>query len=160
MSLIHSLPRDTFTHNQHIDYLLPDPLVARLESFSKLEELSISFNTPGIPPSPRNGRDLLEETEAGVTLPLLKRFTFQGGSAYLDRLLSQIRTPLLKQLNIMLFNQLHYALSHLTRFTNTTERHIIPIAKIIFKHDAVSIFRDHRMQQPDEPLNLSLHVTY
>lgn len=54
---------------------------------------------------------------------------------------------------------IYFALPILSRLTNTTEGLTLPIAKIIFKHDVVSILMDHRRQQAnDGPSSFSPHV--
>ncbi|KAH9023739.1 hypothetical protein EDB85DRAFT_304680 [Lactarius pseudohatsudake] len=136
-------------------YFLPRHLVTRLRSFSQLEELTIGFSIPLPRPSAEKG--LLQELEAPVTLPVLKRLTFRGVSAYLDSFVAQIRAPLLEQLRITLFNQIAFALPHLSRLTNATER--LLTAKIIFERDAFSIVADHHRQQlGNGPPSFSLHV--
>ncbi|KAN0132128.1 hypothetical protein V8E53_010047 [Lactarius tabidus] len=145
LSLTLALVTLTLTQIQDFGYFSPQHLIARLRSFSQLEELSIGFSIPL--PRPSAERKLLQEMEAPVTLPLLKRLTFRGVSAYLDSLVAQIRAPLLEQLNITLFNQIHFALPHLSHFTNTTEGLKLPVAKIIFKHDGVSMVMEHGMHE-------------
>ena len=126
-------------------YFLPKDLVRYLQSFSQLEELSISFSVPL--PRPSAERELSDALQNPVTLPTLRYLTFKGVGAYLDSLVAQIRAPLLDHLNITLFNQIAFALPHLSHFTNTTEGLDLPTAKIIFTHDAVSVVTDHRTQQ-------------
>ena len=126
-------------------YFLPKDLVRYLQSFSQLEELSISFSVPL--PRPSAERELSDALQNPVTLPTLRYLTFKGVGAYLDSLVAQIRAPLLDHLNITLFNQIAFALPHLSHFTNTTEGLDLPTANIIFTHDAVSVVTDHRTQQ-------------
>ena len=143
-----SLVTLTLTNRDFVNFL-PHHLVARLRSFPQLEELSIGFSIP----SPTTKTEPFQEIEhAPVTLPSLKRLTFQGISAYLNNFVAQIRAPLLEQLSITLLNQISFALSHLSHFTNTTQGLMLPIAKIIFKDSAVSIITGHG------PSNFSLHV--
>jgi hypothetical protein len=148
----------TLTNTRASGYFLPQHLITRLRSLPLLEELSIGFSIPL--PRPSAERELLHELEAPVTLPVLKRLTFQGVSAYLDSLLAQIRAPLLEQLSITFFNQIAFALPHLSHFTNTTEGLRLPIAKIAFARDAFSVVADHRTQQVgDGTPSFSLRVT-
>ncbi|KAN0132126.1 hypothetical protein V8E53_010045 [Lactarius tabidus] len=151
------IPRHTYTRKHHFGYFIPQHLIARLRSFSQLEELSIGFSVPI--PRPSTEGELLQDMEAPVTLPLLKCLTFRGVSVYFDSFVAQIRAPLLEQLNITLFNQLHFALPHLSHFTNDTEGLRLPIAKIIFNPNAVSIVTYQHEQQPsDGSPSCSLHV--
>ena len=152
-----SLVTLTLANIQDFSYFLPQHLIARLRSFSQLEGLSIGFSVPL--PRPSTERELLQDIEAPVTLPSLKRLTFRGVSIYFHSFVAQIRAPLLKQLSITLFNQIHFALPHLSHFTDTAEGLRLPIAKIIFKPDAVSIVTDQREQQAgDGPSSFSLHL--
>ncbi|KAH9060649.1 hypothetical protein EDB87DRAFT_571076 [Lactarius vividus] len=138
-----SLATLTLTNIQTSGYIFPVQLVARLRSLPQLEELSIGFSIPI--PRPRAERELLGEQGTGtlVTLPNLKLLMFQGVSTYLERLVAQIRTPLLERLNITLFNQIAFALPHLSHFANITEGLKLPNAKVTFQCDAVSIITDH-----------------
>ncbi|KAH9175952.1 hypothetical protein EDB89DRAFT_240045 [Lactarius sanguifluus] len=126
-------------------YFRPRLLVVRLQSLPQLEKLSIGFSIPI--PRPGSERELLGEQGLPVTLPNLKDLTFQGVSAYLERIVAQIRAPLLERLDITLFNQIAFALPHLSHFTNITERLKLPIANVFFERDEVSIITtSHRLQ--------------
>ena len=93
--------------------------MARLRSLPQLEELYIGFSIPI--PRPSTERELLGEQGTPVTLPSLKNLRFKGVSAYLESLVAQIRAPLLEQLDITLFNQIAFALPHLSHLINITE---------------------------------------
>ncbi|KAH9004604.1 hypothetical protein EDB86DRAFT_1966240 [Lactarius hatsudake] len=118
-------------------YFRPKLLVARLQSLPQLEELSIGFSIPI--PRPSTEKELLGKQGPPVTLPNLKSLTFQGVSAYLERIVAQIRAPLLERLDITLFNQLIFALPHLSDLTNITGGLKLPIANVFFERDEVSI---------------------
>ena len=135
----------------------PQHLVARLKSLFRLEELTIDFTVTS-PPHPGDESELLQDMEVPVTLPLLKRLTFRGIGPYLDSFVAQIRAPHLQQLDITLFHLFPYTLPHLSHFINTTEELMLPIAKIIFENDAVSIVLDRGEQQGDETSIFSLEV--
>ena len=122
-------------------YFLPRQLVARLWSLPQLEKLTIEFSVPI--PRPSAERELLGKQGAPVTLPNLKYLTFQGVSAYLERLVSQIRTPLLERLEITLFCQIAFSLPHLSHLINMTEGLKLLAAKVFFWHDAVTIILGH-----------------
>ncbi|KAH9068000.1 hypothetical protein EDB83DRAFT_669191 [Lactarius deliciosus] len=133
----------TLTNIQTSGYIFPVQLVAYLRFLPQLEELSIGFSIPI--PRPSAERELLGEQGAGtpVTLPNLRLLTFLGVSTYLERLIAQIRSPLLERLNITLFNQIAFALPQLFHFTNITEGLKLPNATVTFQRDAVSIITDH-----------------
>jgi hypothetical protein len=92
-----------------------------------------------------------------VTLPNLKHLAYQGVSAYLECLVAQIRTPLLERLEITLFNQIAFELPHLSRYINIMEGLKLPIAKVSFGRDTVSVITDHRDTQEYDG-RISLHV--
>jgi hypothetical protein len=56
-----------------------------------------------------------------VTLPNLRWFWFQGGSAYLETVVCRVITPRLEKLQVFFFEQLTFSVPHLVQFTNTTE---------------------------------------
>ncbi|KAI9452685.1 hypothetical protein BJY52DRAFT_1225982 [Lactarius psammicola] len=124
-------------------YFLPGQLVARLWSLPQLEELTIGFSIPI--PRPPTERELLGRRRTPATLPKLKYLTFQGVSAYLERLVSQIKAPLLERLDITLFGQIAFALPHLSRFTNITKRLALPKAEVVFWRDEVTILLNHHV---------------
>ena len=115
----------------------PRLLVARLQSLTQLKELSIDFSIPI--PRPSTERDLLGEKGAPVILPSLTNFQFKGVGAYLDCLIAQIRAPLLEHLGITLFNQIVFALPHLSRFINISEGFKPHVARANFFRDGVSV---------------------
>ncbi|KAI9457251.1 hypothetical protein BJY52DRAFT_1416883 [Lactarius psammicola] len=118
-------------------YIRPRLLVARLQSLPRLEELSIGFSVPI--PRPSAERELLGKKGTPVTLPHLKKLTFRGVSTYLECLVAQIRAPLLERLDITLFNQIAFALPHLSHLTDITEGLKLPKAKVFFGRDEFSI---------------------
>ena len=108
------------TNIQACGYIRPRLLAARLESLSQLKELSIGFSIPI--PRPSVEGLLLGKQGTPVILSHLKYFTFRGVSAYLEHLISQIRAPVLRTLDVILFNQLAFTLTHLSQFVNNTEQ--------------------------------------
>ena len=118
-------------------YFRPRLLVARLRSLPQLAELSISFSTPI--PRPSAEMELLGEQGTPVTLPNLQTLQFKGVSAYLESVIAQIRVPLLKWFVITLFNQIAFALPHLSRFINRIEGSQLPALRIHFDPNEVSI---------------------
>ena len=161
LSSTSSLVTLTLADIQPSGYFIPRHLVARLRSLPQLEELSIGFSIPL--PSPSAEGELLGTLEptpvtlqlkrltfeepTSATLPVLKHFTFQGVSSYLECLLPQISTPLLEHLNITLFNQVTSTLPHLSRFTNVPEGLKGPTSSVIFEYDAVSVITNERRQE-------------
>ncbi|KAN0129081.1 hypothetical protein V8E53_013077 [Lactarius tabidus] len=136
-------------------YFRPRLLVARLGSLPQLEELSVGFSIPM--PRPSAEKELLGKWGTAVMLPNLKHLRFKGVTAYLERIVAQIRAPLLEQLNITLFNQLAFALPGLLHFTNRTERLKLPVVEVTFARDAVSIIIDHHNSRQGNG-HFALHV--
>jgi hypothetical protein len=123
---------------QASSYFRPRLLVVRLGSLPQLEELSIGFSVPI--PRPSTERLLLGGKGTPVILSKLKCFTFRGVSAYLERLVSQMRVPVLEKLDITLFNEIAFRLPHLSRLVNITEQIKRDTAAIIFERNMVAIF--------------------
>ncbi|KAN0132853.1 hypothetical protein V8E53_009218 [Lactarius tabidus] len=144
-------------------YFVPKLLVARLQSLSQLEKLSIGFSIPL--PRPNAERELLSQQGILVTLPNLKILKFKGISAYLECLVAQIRTPLLKRLVITLFNQMTFTLRHLSHLANVTEKIKPDTAKVSFERNKVSVNMDDSTRlagdddDEDDDEHFSLAVT-
>ena len=111
--------------------------MARLQLLTQLEEPSIGFSIPL--PHPNTEGELLGKQGVPVTLPNLKLLTFQGVSSYLERLTAQINAPLLEHLDITLFDQIAFALSHLSHFIKRTEGFKLFDAEVLFWRDVVCI---------------------
>ena len=137
-------------------YFRPGLLVARLQSLPQLEELSIGFSIPI--PRPSAERELLGKWGTPMTLPNLKHLRFRGVNSYLERMLGQIRAPLLEQLDITLFNQIVFSLPHLLYFTSTTEMLKLPIAEVTFGHEAVSMIMIMDTHSTQQSRRFALHV--
>ncbi|KAI9435926.1 hypothetical protein H4582DRAFT_2161393 [Lactarius indigo] len=153
-----SLVTLTLTNIQSSGYFLPEHLVARLRFLPQLEEMAICFSVPI--PRPSAEGELWNGPETPVTLPILKRLTFRGVSAYLESLVAQISAPLLEHLGITVFNQVAFTLQHISHFTNTTQGLKLPIASVIFEHDAVSVVADQydRQHRANGPSSFSFRV--
>ncbi|KAF8269973.1 hypothetical protein EI94DRAFT_1828607 [Lactarius quietus] len=145
-----------FTDIETSSYFRPRLLAARLSSLPQLEELSIGFSVPI--PRPSTERELLGDLGTPVTLPNLTVLRFNGVGAYLERLVAQIRAPLLEWLDITLFNQIAFALPHLSYFINITE--VFKPAKattVTFLRDEVFIAASHDKSRPyGGPFHLSM----
>jgi hypothetical protein len=69
---------------------------------------------------------------------------FKGVSAYLESLVAQIRAPLLEQPYITLFNQIAFALPHLSRLVNITSGFKLPKVAVSFGSDVVTVTVQHQ----------------
>ncbi|KAF8269986.1 hypothetical protein EI94DRAFT_1724035, partial [Lactarius quietus] len=135
------------TDIQTSSYFRPRLLAARLSSLPQLERLSIGFSVPI--PRPSTERELSGKLGTPITLPNLRTLRFNGVGAYLECLVAQIRAPLLEWLDITLFNQIAFALPHLSYFINITE--VFKPAKattVTFRRDEVFIAASHGKSQP------------
>ena len=156
LSSASSLVTLVLTNIRASGYFRPRLLVARLESLPQLEELSVGFSIPI--PRPSAEKELLGKWGTPVTLPNLKHLRFKGVSAYLERIVAQIRAPSLERLDITLFNQIAFALSHLSHFTNITAGLKLPVVEVKFAHDAVSIIMGHDYWAQQHDRRFALHV--
>ena len=74
-----------------------------------------------------------------VTLPNLRWFAFQGGSAFLEAVVGHTTAPCLEQFGIEFFEQLTFSVPRLLQFMNTT-RHLRPgSAKFEFSDEDVCV---------------------
>ena len=122
---------------QTSSYFHPRLLVARLSSLPQLKELFIGFSIPI--PRPSTERELLGGQRAPIILPSLTGLRFKGVGAYLESLVAQFRAPLLEQLHITLFNQVAFALPHLSYLLNITEEFKLTGARVGFDHNMVVV---------------------
>ena len=136
-----SLVKLVLSNIQTASYFRPRLLVARLSSLPQLEELFIGFSIPI--PRPSTERELLGEKGTPVTLPSLRDLQFEGVAAYLESLVAQIRAPLLERLGVTLFNQVAFALPHLSYLIEITEAFKHPCAAVRFNHREVYVTMVH-----------------
>jgi hypothetical protein len=127
----------TLTHIQHSCYFPPGYLVTQLQGLPHLEELSVGFAIPI--PLPSSEGEMLPAPIPPVTLPTMKRLTFQGVGVYLDNLVAQINTPLLERLNLTILFELAFNLTSLTEYIHRTEGFGCLVARVIFNKDGTSI---------------------
>ena len=131
----------SLTHIGVSTYFPPGNLITRLQGLPHLEELSVGFAIPI--PLPSSERELLPPPFPPVTLPTLRRLSFQGAGVYLENLVAQIETPLLKQLSLTFFFELAYTLANLTEFIHRAEEFGCLVAQVIFDKNGVSIDAGH-----------------
>ena len=101
-------------------YFRPNDLLQRLSLMPQLEVLGIGFHSPV--PNREVEMQLLDTlTMTHISLPNLRSFAFAGVTAYLEALLPRMAVPLLKQLEIIFFNQVTFSVPHLLQFISTKE---------------------------------------
>ena len=146
----------SLTHIEAPCYLPLGQLVTQIQGLPHLEELIIGLAASATP-LPSSEEEPLPASIPPVTLPTLRRLTFQGVSVYLDNFVAQINTPLLERLSLTLFLELAVTpLVNLNEFIQRTEIFGCLVARVIFNKDGASIYADHYEQQGIE--KLSLHV--
>ena len=114
-------------------YVPPDAMVTGLAALTRLEILSIGFQSPTPRPGPRFP-PLIR-----VVFPSLIAFNFRGVSEYLEDLVARIDTPLFKNFTIVCFNQLKFEIPRCSEFIHRTES--LEIAR--FKHARVEFGEKH-----------------
>ena len=120
-------------HIPHSGYISPETMVTCLSAMTRLETLNLGFH------SPRSHPDRASRRPAPLTravLPALTHLWFQGVSEYLDDLVAQINTPLLRTLEIVFFHQLVFNILHLPEFISRAEVfNVLNEAYIVFHRD-------------------------
>ena len=156
LSSMISLSILSLTHIQGCCYFPPGHLVTQLRGLPYLEELSIGFAVP-IPLPNSEGNLFSSPTPPVIMLHTLRRLTFRGEDDYLDDLVAQINTPLLKRLDLTLFFDVAFTLVNLTEFIRRTEGFGCSVARVIFHKDGASIDTGTSYHEQDIG-KLSLHV--
>ncbi|KAI0246015.1 hypothetical protein BJV78DRAFT_212806 [Lactifluus subvellereus] len=136
-------------------YFPPGYLLTRLLLMPQLEALTIGFR------SPLPGRDVERQLldipiATHVTLSNLRWFGFRGVGAYLEGLLTRISTPVLGNLEIVVFNQPTFTIPHLLPFMRTSENPNLSIVRLSFYRDAIVLRAGHHVQGPLNPLYLEV----
>lgn len=142
-------------------YFSPESLIAHIRTMPNLRTLSVGFLSvaPGrlLPPGQRS--------QAHIELPALKQLVYRGLSAYLESLLARIRTPVIQDIDIMLFNQLTLRIPHICTFISDLETFQPTTARIDFAQTSAHILltvpsmalqsSEPQSQSPDISLGMS-----
>ncbi len=123
-----SLPSSSYFH--------PNELIQRLSHLPHLEKLMIDFDFP-VSDSDVEGQLLHTPIVTRVTLPTLRWLSFFGTSAYLEALLPQITTPLIRTLHMTFPYQPTFSVPHLQQFLTTAEKLEFNSAILIFHEEGV-----------------------
>jgi hypothetical protein len=91
----------------HSGYISPEAMAVCISALNSLTRLSIGFKSPASRPDPitRHPPPLTH-----AVLPALTKFYFHGVSEYLEDVMAQINAPLLRAMEITLFNQLVFGI--------------------------------------------------
>jgi hypothetical protein len=94
-------------------YISPEAMFTGLSTLTRLESLTISFESPASRPD----RSRRPPPLTRAVLPALTEFQFQGTSEYLEILVARIDAPLLQHIDIMFFHQLIFDIRQLPHFS-------------------------------------------
>ncbi|KAH9019114.1 hypothetical protein EDB85DRAFT_2154013 [Lactarius pseudohatsudake] len=120
-------------------YFSPDSLVTQIRAMPFLQVLSISFLSTVPRPGFRGERVLPRGQVARIELPGLTQLIYRGVSAYIEALLSRIRSPRIEDVDIALFNQLTLDVPRTCEFVRELESLRPTRARIDFAEGSVHI---------------------
>ena len=144
-----NLVRLSLWHIPHSGYISPEAIVPCLSMLARLESISLGFRYPRSQ-ALRASRHPLRLTH--IVLPSLTFLGFGGDIEYLEDILSQIETPMLKETDFSLFNQLVFDAQLLGRFIRRTETFMtFDTARVVFSSFTVevSLFGQEEMANND-----------
>jgi hypothetical protein len=122
----------------HSGYISPEAMVICLAVLTRLEGLTIGFNSPRCRPD-RNSRRPPLPTRA--LLPVLADLQFKGVCEYLEDLVARIDAPLLNKLRITFFHQLIFDTPQLTQLISRTPKfNAHDEARVVFSWDVSVTF--------------------
>ncbi|KAH8984043.1 hypothetical protein EDB92DRAFT_1547149 [Lactarius akahatsu] len=120
-------------------YFSPDSLITQIRAMPFLQVLSISFLSTVPRPGFRGERVLPRGQVARIELPGLTQLIYRGVSAYIEALLSRIRSPRIEDVDIALFNQLTLDVPRTCEFVRELESLRPTRARIDFAEASVHI---------------------
>ncbi|KAH9066188.1 hypothetical protein EDB87DRAFT_694115 [Lactarius vividus] len=120
-------------------YFSPDSLITQIRAMPFLQILSISFLSTVPRPGFRGERVLPRGQVARIELPGLTQLIYRGVSAYIEALLSRIRSPRIEDVDIALFNQLTLDVPRTCEFVRELESLRPTRARIDFAEASVHI---------------------
>jgi hypothetical protein len=145
-SLVHLHPLNT----TYEDCILPNAMVTCLSSLTRLEDLSIGFQSPGYYPLDREVR---HPPLPRIDLPSLTRLWFCGNSVYLDQLVSRINAPLLHILEMVFLNHVYFDILKLTEFIDRAERFkVLDRAEILFHGRLITVTLSSQKEAGDRTI--------
>ena len=101
----------------HSGYFLPEAVVTLISMLSRLEVLSLEFQSPRSRPNSESRR--LPPSKRSV-IPALDHFRFKGAIEYLEDVVAFIDAPQLNHFFITFFNQINFDTPQLAHFINRT----------------------------------------
>ena len=120
----------------HSGYIPPEIIVTALSTLTRLESLSLRFESPQSLPDPAH-QHLPPPTRSVLTN--LRRFSFKGDSEYLEVVMAHIDAPQLFCLDTTLFNDIIFDTPQLTQFISRTPRmKALEKARVTFEGNAAA----------------------
>jgi hypothetical protein len=119
-------------------YFEPDTLLQWISFMPQLETLRIVFLFPVLNDDVEM-QLIHSPIMTHITIPNLRRFEFQGASAYLEAVVHRITAPQLEKLRIQLFLQTTLSVLRLPQFMDTAENLRFDSTKIKFSKNLVSV---------------------
>jgi hypothetical protein len=138
-------------------YFPPDSLVAHIRAMPHLQTLSVGFLSTFPRPGLGTERFLPPGHIARVELPALTQLIYRGVSAYIEALLTQIRTPLIRDVDVTLFNQPTLTIPRVRAFIRDLEIFRPSRARIDFTKTSAHIIVS--APQPSESPDVSLSIS-
>ncbi len=121
----------------HSGYISSDAMVTSLSTLTRLQNLSLAFQSPRLWADPVSR---LVPLPARVVLPALALFRYKGDSEYLEDFLARVDTPLLDNITISLSTQLTLNTPLLRHFISRTETFNATYrAEVLFSKHRVNI---------------------
>jgi len=138
----------------HSGYFSPEVMVTCLSALTRLKSLVLQFQSPRSRPD-RTSR--LSPRRTPTILPALTYLRFKGVTEYLEDLVTQLDTPLLKDITIRFFNQLIFNISQLPKFLCRTETFtVLDQASVSFYEEFISVELFHQTGANSTRLELSI----
>ncbi len=139
----------------HSGYISPEAMVTGLSALTRLDQLTIRFQSPLSRPAKASRRP---PHLTRTVLPALTHLEFRGVTEYLEDLVARIDAPLLVEVWIKFFNQLVFNLLELTKFLCRTETFtVINQAMVNFDEQFPNVDFSSRTETFNEtPLSLTI----
>jgi hypothetical protein len=140
-------------------YFEPDTLLQWISFMPQLETLRVVFISPVLNDDVET-QPMHAPIMTHVTFPNLRRFEFQGASAYLEAVVHRITAPRLEKLRIQLFLQSTLSVLRLLRFMDIAENLKFDSTKIEFSKNVVSVGMYLREKAKDAPVSMNVFCWY
>ena len=141
-------------HLPHSGYISPSAMATCLAPLTKLESRVLEFQSPQSRP---DNTSQLSPLQTRIIFPALTHLAFRGVTEYLEDLVTQIDTPLLKDISITFFNQLVFDISQLPQFLRRTETFtILDQARVSFYEQFINVELFQRTGANSTRLELSI----